>query len=122
MATNPLSEAADSDNVPEMKIGVVVYRLSDEGRSLTAEWYHTDLKSNLVGTGNAKRLSGADFEGEFDIMYATADGRPAGRFILRIVRRQEVYSLCWFSGDVKRFEGVGIKGLEGLLVGWNQTP
>lgn len=61
-----------------------------------------------MGTGNAKRLSGADFEGEFDIMYATADGKPAGRFILRIVRRQEVYALSWLSGDVKRFEGVGI--------------
>src|SRR6187399_3305051 len=99
MAPHSPLEVAGSGNVPRIQIGVVVYRLSDDGKSLAAQWYHTRLDSNRVGSGEATRKSGAGFEGEFDISYATADGKLAGKFLLKIVKQLEVYALSWYSGE-----------------------
>lgn len=122
IAPDPLTDASHSDNVQAIKIGVVIYQLSKDGQSLTAEWYHTDVGSNLVGSGKATRISGDNFEGEFDISYSNSDGTAAGRFRLRIVKQKDVYSLSWSNGDIKLFDGIGIETVHGLVAGWNHTP
>jgi hypothetical protein len=121
IASDPSPDAGHSDNVPSVKIGVVIYQLSKDGQFLTAKWYHTDVGSNLVGSGKAARISGDNFEGEFDISYSNADGTPAGQFRLRILKQKDVYSLSWSDGDVKHFDGIGIETAHGLVAGWNHT-
>jgi len=115
-------DSRHSDEVQRIRIGVVIYRLSKDGQSLTAEWYHTDVGSNFVGSGVATRIRGINFEGEFEISYFDADGTPAGQFRLRIEKQEDIYSLSWFNGEVKHFEGIGIETVFGLVAGWNHTP
>ena len=122
MASDSNTGVGQSNDAPKIKIGVVIYQLSADGQSLNAKWYHTDVGSNLVGSGKAARISGEKFEGEFDISYFNADETPAGQFRLRIVKQKDVYFLSWSIGDTNLFEGIGIESVHGLVAGWNHAP
>ena len=102
-----------------LNIGCVIYNKDIQNGSLSADWCFENGKK-IKGTGIATGRPGADYAGEYEIVYTDGNGNKSAKYNLQIVNDNGFYSLRWYLNRELKYVGTGILHGKLLIGGWKE--